>query len=53
MMKEDEAHAEAAKVLRIDPKFSLERFGKTAASLLKEQSEVDKHINALREAGLK
>jgi len=49
--KKDEARAEAAKVLRIDPKFSLEGFAKL--SLYKDQSETDRVINALRKAGLK
>ncbi|MGA2315001.1 MAG: tetratricopeptide repeat protein [Thermodesulfobacteriota bacterium] len=49
--KEDEARAEAAKVLRIDPNFSLERFAKL--SLYKDRSETDRLINALRKAGLK
>jgi adenylate cyclase len=52
MGKEDEARAEAAKVLRIDPQFSLERYAKTLAHW-KDRSIPDRMINALRKAGLK
>jgi hypothetical protein len=47
MGHEKEARAEAAEVLRINPKFS--------AKMLpyKDQSQTDKVINALRKAGLK
>jgi len=51
MGREKEAQAEAAEVLRINPKFSLDFWGKTA--LIKEQSIRDKIFNALRKAGLK
>jgi adenylate cyclase len=51
MGREKEARAEAAEVLRIDPKFSLDFFAKT--TLFKEQSVRDKIFNALRKAGLK
>jgi adenylate cyclase len=51
MGREQEARAEAAEVLRIDPKFSLDYFAKTVP--LKDQSQIDKGINALRKAGLK
>jgi adenylate cyclase len=51
MGREKEAQAEAAEVLRINPKFSLDFWAKT--SLIKEQSERDKIYNALRKAGLK
>ncbi len=50
--KEDEARAEAAKVLRIDPRFSLERYAKTMDHY-KDRSVPDRMINALRKAGLK
>ena len=50
--KEDEARAEAAKVLRIDPQFSLERYAKTLDHF-KDRSVPDRMINALRKAGLK
>ena len=51
MGREKEARAEAAEVLRIDPKFSLDYYAKTLP--YKDQSETDKIINALRKAGLK
>jgi len=51
MGREKDAQAEAAEVLRINPKFSLDFWAKT--SLMKEQSERDKIYNALRKAGLK
>jgi len=52
MMGQDkEAHAEAAEVLRINPKFSVDSFAKILRN--KDQSEVDKLVNALRKAGLK
>ena len=49
--REEEAHAEAAEVLRINPKFSLKHFSKTIP--FKNQSDTDHLINALRKAGLK
>jgi adenylate cyclase len=49
--REEEAHAEAAEVLRINPKFSLEHFSKTIP--FKNQSDTEHLINALRKAGLK
>jgi tetratricopeptide (TPR) repeat protein len=49
--REEEAHAEAAEVLRISTKFSLEHFSKTIP--FKNQSDTDHLINALRKAGLK
>jgi adenylate cyclase len=51
MGREKEARAEAAEVLRINPKFSLDFFAKTTP--MKDQSEKDKFFNALRKAGLK
>jgi adenylate cyclase len=51
MGREKEAHAEVAEVLRINPKYSLDSFAKTASS--KDQSQIDKTVNALRKAGLK
>jgi adenylate cyclase len=51
MGREKEARAEAEEVLRIDPKFSLDYFAKTVP--LKDQSQIDKGVNALRKAGLK
>jgi len=50
--KEEEARAEALKVLRIDPQFSLEQYAKTF-DRYKDRSVPDKMINALRKAGLK
>jgi len=49
--REEEAHAEAAEVLRINPKFSLEHFSKTIP--FKNQADTEHLINALRKAGLK
>jgi len=49
--REEEAHAETAEVLKINPKFSLEHFSKTIP--FKNQSDTDYLINALRKAGLK
>jgi adenylate cyclase len=51
MGRDEEARAEAAEVLRIDPKFSLDYFAKTVP--LKDQSQIDKGIDILRRAGLK
>jgi adenylate cyclase len=51
MGREKEARAEATEVLRIDPKFSPDFFAKTTP--LKDQSEIDKVVKALRKAGLK
>ena len=51
MGREKEARAEAAEVLRINPKFSVDWYLKW--SLMKEQSKKDKTANALRKAGLK
>jgi adenylate cyclase len=51
MGREKEAHAEVAEVLRINPKFSLDLYAKTSA--LKDISDKDKVIDALRKAGLK
>ncbi len=50
MGREKEAHDEAAEVLRINPKYSLDSFAKSLA--YKDQSQKDKLINALRKAGL-
>ncbi len=47
--REKEAHAEAAEVLRINPKFSLEEYKKLNAN----SPGADKYINSLRKAGLK
>jgi Tfp pilus assembly protein PilF len=50
MGRDEEARAEAAEVLQINPKFSVEWFAKTTT--LKDRSVVDKSSDALRKAGL-
>ena len=50
MGRENEARAEAAEILRIDPKFSVERYIK---GLPFDQSRKDRMADALRKAGLK
>jgi TolB-like protein len=52
MDREEEARTEAAEVLRINPKFSLDNFAKKLPPS-KDQSRRDEYINALRKAGLK
>ena len=49
--KEDEARADAAKVLKIDPKFSVESFARNLPA--KDQKVIDDLVSALRKAGLK
>ena len=49
--REEEGRAEAAEVLRIDPKFSLEYFEKTLP--IKNKADTKSFIDALRKAGLK
>ena len=51
MGREKEARAEAAEVLRINPKFSLDYWAKILT--YKDQSKRDEVVNALRKAGLK
>jgi adenylate cyclase len=51
MGREKEARAEAAEVLRINPKFSVDFLAKAAP--FKDQSVTDNLISALRKAGLK
>jgi len=51
MGHEKEARTEAAEVLRVNPKFSLDYFAKVLP--YKDQRETDKWVNALRKAGLK
>jgi hypothetical protein len=51
MGREKEARAEAAEVLRINPKFSVEYLAKIRA--YKDQSQNDKIADALHKAGLK
>ncbi len=49
--RDEEARIEAAEVLRINPKFSLEKFAKSLT--YKNQEDVERTISALRKAGLK
>ena len=49
--KEKEAGVEAAEILRINPKFSLEAFEKSLGPA-RDQTERDSYIDALRKAGL-
>ena len=49
--QEEEAHAEAAEVLKIDPEFSLERYAKILP--YKNKADTDRYVDALRKAGLK
>jgi len=51
MGRDKEARAEAAEVLRINPKFSVDSWAKE--NPYKDQSQKDKMVNALRKAGLK
>ena len=51
MGREQEARAEAAEVLKLNPKFSVDSYAKRM--ILKDQSIIDDFINALRKAGLK
>jgi len=53
MGSEKGARAEAAEVLRINPKFSVDRWKKIIGAVFKDQSETDKVVDALRKAGLK
>ena len=49
--KEAEAHAEAAEVVRLNPKFSLEVHKERAP--IKDPAPLERHLAALRKAGLK
>jgi adenylate cyclase len=49
--RDEEARAEAAEVLRINPNFSLEKFAKRVT--YKNQEDKERAISALRKAGLK
>jgi hypothetical protein len=51
MGREKDARAEAAEVLRVNPKFSLNSLAKMLP--YKDRSQTDKIVNALRKAGLK
>jgi len=48
---EQEAHETAAELLRIDPKFSFERYAKSVK--YKNQADKERFLDALRKAGLK
>jgi TolB-like protein len=48
--RDEEARAEASEVLRIQPKFSLERLAKRVT--YKNKADIDRAIDALRKAGL-
>ena len=49
--RDEEAKAEAAEVLRIDPKFTLDSFRK--GQLYKNPQDLARLIDAMRKAGLK
>ena len=51
MGREKEARAEAEEILRINPKFLVDLWVKGTA--LKDQSQIDETVNAMRKAGLK
>ena len=53
MGREKEARAETAEVLRINPKFSMDLWTKRGRQIYKDESEVDKLVDAMRKAGLK
>ena len=48
--RQEDAHAEAAEVLRIDPKFSVDRFTKNLR--IKDQAAKQRHIDGMRKLGL-
>jgi len=48
---ESEARAQAAEVLRINSNFSLEQYAK--ANPLKNRTDLDRVVEAMRKAGLK
>ena len=52
MDREQEARAEAAEVLRINPKFSLDKWAATPGRF-RDQSARDRIVGGLRKAGLK
>jgi hypothetical protein len=51
MGREEEARAQAAELLSVDPKVSLERYTRTAR--WKDPVEMNRNLEALRKAGLK
>ena len=50
--QEEKARHHVDEVLKIDPKYSLERYAKLVRHGLKNQADADRLINALRKAGL-
>ena len=48
--RQEDAHAEVAEVLKINPKFSVNRFAKNLR--IKDQAAKQRHIEGLRKAGL-
>jgi adenylate cyclase len=52
MGREQEAHAETTEILRIDPKFSLNRHAK-GFLFFKNQTDADRYMESLRKTGLK
>ncbi len=52
MGKEDEAHAAAAEVMRINPKFSMDHFAKTL-QVYKDQDFRMRYVENMRKAGLR
>ena len=48
--REEEAHAEAAEVLRLNPKFSVTNYTKRLSD--KDKAAKERYIDALRKAGL-
>jgi tetratricopeptide (TPR) repeat protein len=50
--QEKEAQAHAAEVLKLKPKYSIQRYANTFARFYKNQADRDHLINALRKAGL-
>jgi class 3 adenylate cyclase len=53
MGQEREARAEAAEVLRINPKFTLDNYAKGVAFSFPDQLDLDDYIDSLHKAGLK
>ena len=49
--REEEAHAKAAEVLRVNPKFSVKKYVKR--SPIRDKAVKELYIDALRKAGLK
>ena len=50
--QEEKARHHAAQLLRLDPKFSLERFANWFRPTYKNRADVDPYISALRKAGI-